>query len=160
MCCGDVDISTQPRRMKGGYDVIPFMLKPLEEVERDPMVNSDNYALLKDISTASPVMETEFDYTYATVDKKKGESGNYVSTSLSATEDHLPHHSSEESPVDKTKETEKENKATSSSETAVAELHAQVDKKKNKKAKEPTCMLTRDTSGPVVRSSGQEEAEE
>ena len=36
--------------------------------------------------------------------------------------------------MDKTKE---ENKATSSSETAVAELHVQVDKKK--KDKEPTC---------------------
>ena len=47
----------------GGYDVIPFMLKPLEEGEKEPMVNSDNYALLKDVSTAPQKMETQFDYT-------------------------------------------------------------------------------------------------
>ena len=42
--------------------------------------------------------------------------------------------------MDKTKEAEEEKEATSSSETAVDELYAQVNKKKkNKKAKEPSC---------------------
>ena len=123
----------------GGYDVIPFVLKPSEEREMEPMVNSDNYALLKDVSTASPEMETQFDYTYATVDKKRGESRNDVCASLSATEDHLPHQSPEESPVDKTKEAEKEEEATSLSETAVDQLYAQVDKKKQKSKEKEVC---------------------
>ena len=77
----------------GGYDVIPFALKPSEERQKELMVN-DNYALLKDVSTASPEMETQIDYTYATVDKKKGGSGNdIISMSLSVAEDHLPQRS-------------------------------------------------------------------
>ena len=100
------------------------------------MVN-DNYALLKDVSTASPEMEpemeTQFDYTYATVDKKKGGSGNdIISMSLSAAEDHLPQ-PPEESPVEEAKEEEEE---TTTPETAVDQLYAQVDKKQKSKEKE------------------------
>ena len=68
----------------GVYDIIPSMVKSLEEKEAKLMVNSDNNALLKDVSTASPEMETQFDYTYATVDKKMGGTGNDTCTSLSA----------------------------------------------------------------------------
>ena len=71
-----VDILHTEEDEMGGYDVIPFMLKPAEERERELMVNSDNYALLKDVSTASQEMETQFDYTYATVDKKREGSAN------------------------------------------------------------------------------------
>ena len=109
----------------GGYDVIPFVLKPDEEREREPMVNSDNYA-------ASPEMEAQFDYTYATVDKKREGSANETSTSLVAAEDHLPQ-PTEEFPVE---DTEEEEEATSSAETAVDQLYAQVDKKKKSKEKE------------------------
>ena len=112
----------------GGYDVIPFMLKPLEEGEKELMVNSDNYALLKDVSTASQKMETQFDYTYATVDKKREGSANETSTSLVAAEDHLPQ-PTEEFPVE---DAEEEEEATSTPETAVDQLYAQVDNKKQK----------------------------
>ena len=118
----------------GGYDVIPFMLKPLEEGEKEPMVN-DNYALLKDVSTASQKMETQFDYTYATVDKKRERSANETSTSLVAAEDHLPQ-PTEESPVE---DAEEEEEATSSAETAVDQLYAQVDKKKQKSKEKEVC---------------------
>ena len=55
----------------GGYDVIPLMLKP-SEGETKVVVNSDNDAKLKDVSTASPEMEMRSDYTYTTIDKKMG----------------------------------------------------------------------------------------
>ena len=119
----------------GGYDVIPFMLKPSEERETEPMVNSDNYALLKDVSTASPEMETQFDYTYATVDKKREGSANETSTSLVTAEDHLPQ-PTEEFPVE---DAEEEKEATSSPETAVDQLYAQVDKKKQKSKEKEVC---------------------
>ena len=80
---------------------------------------------------------------YAMVDKKKGGSGNDLGTSLSATEDHLPYQLPEdiESPMDKTKEAEEEKEATSSSETAVDQLYAQVDKKKQKSIRRRRCVL-------------------
>ena len=119
----------------GGYDIIPFALKLSEERQKEPMVN-DNYDLLKDVSTASPEMETQFDYTYATVDKKKGGSGNdIISMSLSAAEDHLPQ-LPEESPVEDAKE---EEVATTTPETAVNQLYAQVDKKKQKSKEKEVC---------------------
>ena len=124
----------------GVYDIIPIgMVKSLEEKEAKQMVNSDNNALLKDVSTASLEIETQFDYTYATVDKKMGGTGNNTCTSLSANEDHLPQLLGKESPEDQlyanTKRV-KEEEVSGSLQKPVDQLYAQVDKKK--KVKEPT----------------------
>ena len=135
------DMHTEEDEM-GGYDVIPFALKPLEEREREPMVNSDNYALLKDVSTLSLEVKTQFDYKYATVDNKMGGTENDTCTSLSANEDHLPQLLGEESLEDqlyaKTKRAEEE-EPTSSPGTAVDQLYAQVDKKKQKSKEKEVC---------------------
>ena len=148
----------------GGYDVIPFALKPSEERRKEPMIN-DNYALLKDVSTASPEMETQFDYTYATVDKKKGGSGNdIISMSLSAAEGHLPQ-PPEESPVEEAK---KEEEATTTPKTAVDQLYAQVDKKKQKSKEKEVCpeesgavySVVNKPSPPLVPTKSQQLLEE
>ena len=121
----------------GGYDVIPLMLKPSER-ETKVVVNSDNDAKLKDVSTASPEMEMRSDYTYTTIDKKMGGTENSTCISLSANEDHLPQLLGKESPEDQlyanTKRVKEEE--VSSSLQKPDQLYAEVDKKK--KAKEPT----------------------
>ena len=150
----------------GGYDVIPFMLKPAEEGETEPVVNSDNYALLKDVCTASPEMETQFDYTYATVDKKRERSANKTSTSLVAAEDHLPQ-PTEEFPVEDTEE-EEEATSCSSAETAVDQLYAQVNNKKQKSKEKEVCpeesgavySVVNKPSPPQVPTKSQELLEE
>ena len=147
----------------GGYDVILFALKPSEEREREPMVNSDNYALLKDVSTPSLEVKTQFDYKYATVDNKMGGTENNI--------DHLPQLLGEESLEDqlyaKTKRFE-EKEPTSSPGTAVDQLYAQVDKKKQKSKEKEVCpeesgavySVVNKPSPPQVPTKSQELLEE
>ena len=69
------------------------------------------------------------------MDKKREGSANETSTSLVAAEDHLPQ-PTEEFPVE---DTEEEEEATSSPETAVDQMYAQVDKKKQKSKEKEVC---------------------